>query len=74
MDYLDFELRISMGSEGAYPIAVIRSPAGEASATMRLPDDPAFKSRLRGGNVPADRRSRHAEWMLRSTMLSEGRP
>jgi len=37
MDYLDFELEIGPGSGREYPIAVIRSPAGEARETMRFP-------------------------------------
>ena len=34
MNYLDFELEIGTGSGREYPIAVVRSPAGEARETM----------------------------------------
>jgi hypothetical protein len=37
MDYLDFEMQLSAGSEGAYRVKVLRSPAGEINATMRAP-------------------------------------
>jgi WD40 repeat protein/DNA polymerase III delta prime subunit len=37
MDYLDFELEIAAGSRHKYPVAVIRSTAGEAHETMRFP-------------------------------------
>jgi len=30
MDYLDFELEIGPGAGREYPLAVVRSPAGEA--------------------------------------------
>jgi len=44
--YLDFELEIGPGSGRDYPVAVIRSPAGEARETMRFPfDDLALESR-----------------------------
>src|SRR5437660_30289 len=39
MDYLDFELAISMGSGREYPVAVIRSAGGEAQETMHFPFD-----------------------------------
>jgi hypothetical protein len=39
MEYLDFELRIGPGAGLDYPVSVLRSPAGEASATMRFPFD-----------------------------------
>lgn len=39
MDYLDFELEVEAGSGGAYEVSVVRSPAGEAQAEMRLPYD-----------------------------------
>ncbi len=39
MDYLDFEMQLSAGSEGAYRVEVLRSPAGEINETMRLPFD-----------------------------------
>ena len=38
MDYLEFELRISEGGGGRYPVTV-RSPAGEASGTLSLDPD-----------------------------------
>ncbi len=38
-DYLDFELRVSPGTDLDYPVSVIRSPAGEARGTMRFPYD-----------------------------------
>ncbi|MBN1890078.1 MAG: SUMF1/EgtB/PvdO family nonheme iron enzyme [Thermoflexales bacterium] len=37
MEYLDFELEISPGSGREYPVAVVRSPAGEARVTMHFP-------------------------------------
>lgn len=37
MEYLDFDLEIGPGSEGTYPVAVLRSPAGETRTTARLP-------------------------------------
>jgi formylglycine-generating enzyme required for sulfatase activity len=47
MEYLDFELEISPGLGRDYPVAVIRSPAGEARETMRFPfDELALKNRL----------------------------
>jgi formylglycine-generating enzyme required for sulfatase activity len=36
LSYLDFELEIGLGSGGDYPVAVVRSPAGEARETMHL--------------------------------------
>jgi outer membrane protein assembly factor BamD (BamD/ComL family) len=38
-NYLDFELEIGEGRGREYPVAVLRSPAGEARATMRFPFD-----------------------------------
>jgi hypothetical protein len=35
--YLDFELEIGASEGLDYPLVVLRSPAGEARATMRLP-------------------------------------
>lgn len=47
MEYLNFEIRIGALTEGFYPVAVIRSPAGETSNFMAFAkDDPAFKRRL----------------------------
>ena len=38
LDYLDFDLEISEGSDGGdYAVAVVHSPAGEIRATMRFP-------------------------------------
>lgn len=39
MDYLDFELQIGKGAGREYPVAVINSPAGEASEIMYFPFD-----------------------------------
>ena len=39
MNYLDFELEIGAGSGREYPVAVVRSPAGEARETMHFPFD-----------------------------------
>ncbi len=47
MRYLDFDLEIGPGSGQEYPVAVVRSPAGEARATMRFPyDEAALHERL----------------------------
>ena len=47
MEYLNFEIRIGSAQGEEYPVAVIHSPVGEMSATMRLPaDHPAFNARL----------------------------
>ncbi|MCB9264969.1 MAG: CHAT domain-containing protein [Lewinellaceae bacterium] len=49
MEYLNFELRIGAQNDGKYPVTVVHSPVGEASAFVTLPvDDPEFKSRLEG--------------------------
>jgi formylglycine-generating enzyme required for sulfatase activity len=37
--YLDFELQIGAGVEGAYPLTLLRSPAGESKAIMHFPFD-----------------------------------
>ncbi len=48
MDYLDFELEIGLGSGREYPVAVVRSAAGEALETMHFPfDELALESRLK---------------------------
>jgi tetratricopeptide (TPR) repeat protein len=39
MQYLDVDLEIGVGSGRDYPVAVLRSPAGEARALMRFPFD-----------------------------------
>jgi len=45
--YLDFEVEIGPGAGREYPVAVIRSPAGEAHETMRFPyDELALENRL----------------------------
>lgn len=47
-DYLDFELEINYGVGKDYPVAIIRSPAGEAFATMHFPfDDLALENSLK---------------------------
>ena len=47
MEYLDFELEIGPGEAGEYPVAVIRSPAGEVRLTMQFPfDGPTLTNRL----------------------------
>ncbi len=47
MQYLDFDLEIGPGDGSTYPVAVIRSPAGEAHATLRFPfDEAALKEYL----------------------------
>ena len=47
MDYLDFDLQILPGTGRDYPVAVLRSPAGEARALMQFPFDQfALESRL----------------------------
>jgi len=48
MNYLDFELEIGLGAGREYPVAVVRSPAGEARETMRFPfDELALENRLK---------------------------
>jgi hypothetical protein len=48
LSYLDFELEIDLGRGREYPVAVVRSPAGEARDTMRFPfDELALESRLK---------------------------
>ena len=39
VDYLDFDLEIGVGRGRKYPLAVVRSPAGEARETMQFPFD-----------------------------------
>jgi formylglycine-generating enzyme required for sulfatase activity len=47
LSYLDFELEIGEGKGLEYPVAVLRSPAGEARETMRFPlDELALQNRL----------------------------
>jgi hypothetical protein len=40
-DYVNFDLQIGRGDGQKYPVRVISSPAGEASATMQFPFAPA---------------------------------
>ena len=48
LNYLDFELEIGPGSGREYPVAVVRSPAGEVRETMRFPyDELALESHLK---------------------------
>jgi hypothetical protein len=47
VNYLDFELEIASGPDGAYVTRVLRSPAGEASGSMTFPlDTLALQNRL----------------------------
>lgn len=47
LSYLDFELKIGIGSGLEYPVAVVHSPAGEARETMCFPyDELALENRL----------------------------
>lgn len=47
MDYLDFDLEIGAGTGRSYPVAVIRSPAGEAHSVMNFPfEEEALKGYL----------------------------
>jgi hypothetical protein len=41
IQYLDFEIHIAVGTGQDYPVSVIKSPAGEASGTLRIPLDPS---------------------------------
>ena len=45
MEYLDFDVHIGQGSGPDYPVTVLKSPVGEASATMRFPFDAAALER-----------------------------
>jgi hypothetical protein len=46
MDFLEFEVKVG-GNQPDYAVSVLRSPAGEASASTRLPlDDSSFKQYL----------------------------
>jgi hypothetical protein len=48
LEYLDFELEISPGRGREYPVAVVRSPAGEARGTMHFPyDELMLQNRLK---------------------------
>ncbi len=63
MEFLNFELRINEGAGGTYTVTVVRSPAGEATATMRLaPDEPEHKRRLQAVKIARSGGGRgHAE-------------
>ena len=53
MEYLDFEIEIGLGLGREYPVAVIRSPAGEARETMTFPfDELALENRLKDCKSP----------------------
>jgi len=39
VEYLDFDLEVTAADGGAFTVRVLRSPAGEATGTMRLPFD-----------------------------------
>ncbi|MFN8492368.1 MAG: SUMF1/EgtB/PvdO family nonheme iron enzyme [Caldilineaceae bacterium] len=48
LDYLDFELEVSADNATDYRVSLVKSPAGEASATLRLPwDGSTLDSRLK---------------------------
>jgi hypothetical protein len=79
MEYLDFELRIAPGAGREYPVSVLRSPAGEASGTMRFPFDTlALQSSLqllqiallRSGGVRRDVLSDEQQYALGLTTIS----
>ena len=47
MEYLDFDLEVTAADGGAFAVRVLRSPAGEAIGTMRLPfDELVLQNRL----------------------------
>lgn len=49
MEYLDFEIHIAPGRNQEYPVSVVKSPAGEATATLKFPlDDLTLAGQLRG--------------------------
>ncbi len=47
MEYLDFDLIINYKESDRYPLAVLRSPAGEARTTFHLPFDELALERYR---------------------------
>jgi hypothetical protein len=48
VDYLDFDLEIRGASPGAYPVSVVRSPAGETHDPLLVEFDPSWlESRLK---------------------------
>lgn len=46
LDYLDFELSIGHSDAGVFPLTVLHSPAGEATASLQLPWPNAHPSAL----------------------------
>ena len=42
IQYEDFSIKIEPQREGAYPVIVLRSPAGEGRSSFRLPFDAAL--------------------------------
>ena len=65
MDYLDFDLEIGIGSGREYPVAVVRSPGGEGSATMHFPfDELALESRLKDVQIALLRSGSQRRQML----------
>ena len=61
MDYLNFDLRVGSSDNQTYPVTVIQSPAGEASAALQLQfDDPAFQQSLQTLEICAARVEQHA--------------
>src|SRR5512143_1886330 len=48
VSYLDFEVEIARGYGREYPVAVVKSPAGEARETLKFPfDELALENRLK---------------------------
>jgi tetratricopeptide (TPR) repeat protein len=48
VSYLDFEVEIAQGHGREYPMAVVKSPAGEARETLKFPfDELALENRLK---------------------------
>ena len=48
MQYFDFDLTINLRNGPDHPVALLRSPAGQARGTLRLPfDEAALKDRLK---------------------------
>src|SRR5215470_8281332 len=65
MDYLDFELRIGVGSGREYPIMVVNAPSGQAHQTMHFPfDELALESRLKDVQIALLRLDRPNRQML----------
>ena len=52
MDYLDFELHIAPGTGREYAVLVVKSPAGEASGTLKFPFDTlTLENHLKGVEI-----------------------